>query len=157
MPPERGRSIWPRARLYWLNWRHSNPESCPISNSDSKRAHAVTLTTRTSELGNRSTEAVEHQPASLTPEDIYRLIKEQIWPHFPDFARCRSTAQLQASPVYRKVETAVRTALETPEVGDFTANPAPARNRYRFLAWNLERGIELDGQLEAFRTHDYLK
>jgi endonuclease/exonuclease/phosphatase family metal-dependent hydrolase len=117
----------------------------------------VTLTTRTSELGNQLTEAVEHQPASLTPEDIYRLIKEQIWPHFPDFARCRSTAQLQASPVYRKVETAVRTVLETPEVGDFTAKPAPARDRYRFLAWNLERGIELDGQLEAFRTHDYLK
>jgi endonuclease/exonuclease/phosphatase family metal-dependent hydrolase len=117
----------------------------------------VTLTTRTSELANQSTEAVEHQPASLTPEDIYRLIKEQIWPHFPDFARCRSTAQLQASPVYQRLKTAVRTALETPEVGDFTANPAPPRNRYRFLAWNLERGIELDGQLEAFRTHDYLK
>jgi endonuclease/exonuclease/phosphatase family metal-dependent hydrolase len=143
MQPERGRSTC--------------FESCPISITGSNRTHTVTLTARTSELGNQLTEAVEHQPASLTPEDIYRLIKEQIWPHFPDFARCRSTAQLQASPVYRKVETAVRTVLETPEVGDFTAKPAPARDRYRFLAWNLERGIELDGQLEAFRTHDYLK
>jgi endonuclease/exonuclease/phosphatase family metal-dependent hydrolase len=62
-----------------------------------------------------------------------------------------------ASPVYRALESAVRTILETPEMGDFAAKSAPARDRYRFLAWNLERGIELDGQLEAFRSHEYLR
>jgi endonuclease/exonuclease/phosphatase family metal-dependent hydrolase len=117
----------------------------------------VTSTTRTSEVGNQSTTAVELQAPSPTPEDIYRVIKEQIAPRFPEFARCRSTAQLMASSAYKAMEGALRSVLETPEVGDFTSNPAPARDRYRFLAWNLERGIELDGQLEAFRTHDYLK
>ncbi len=107
--------------------------------------------------GSESTETVERQTPYLTPEDIYRLIKEQIAPRFPDFARCRSTAELGASPLYRSVRTTVRTVLETPQVGNFTTNPAPARDRYRFLAWNLERGIELDGQLEAFRSHDYLR
>jgi endonuclease/exonuclease/phosphatase family metal-dependent hydrolase len=109
------------------------------------------------EPGNQSSTLVEHQAPSPTPEDIYRLIKEQIAPRLPEFARCRSTAQLRASSVYRAMEVALRTVLETPEVGDFTAEPAPARDRYRFLAWNLERGIEFDGQLEAFRSHDYLK
>jgi endonuclease/exonuclease/phosphatase family metal-dependent hydrolase len=117
----------------------------------------VTPPTPTSERGNQSTTAVEHQALHPTPEDIYRLIKEQIAPRFPEFVRCSSTAELEASPVYGSLEGTVRTVLETPEVGDFTAKPAPARDRYRFLAWNLERGIELDGQLEAFRTHDYLK
>ncbi len=117
----------------------------------------MTLTTRTAALGSQSTETVEQQIPFLTPEDIYRLIKKQIVPRFPDFARCHSTAELLASPAYRPLEIAVRTALETPEVGDFTAKPALARDRYRFLAWNLERGIELDGQLEAFRSHDYLR
>jgi endonuclease/exonuclease/phosphatase family metal-dependent hydrolase len=109
------------------------------------------------EPGNQSNTSVEHQAPSPTPEDIYRLIKEQIAPRLPEFARCRSTAQLRASSVYRAMEVALRTVLETPEVGDFTAEPAPARDRYRFLAWNLERGIEFDGQLEAFRSYDYLK
>ncbi len=104
-----------------------------------------------------STEPLEPRAPSLTPEDIYRLIKEQIAPCFPDFARCRSTAELEASPLYRSLKATVRTVLETPEVGNFTTNPAPARDRYRFLAWNLERGIELDGQLEAFRSHNYLR
>src|SRR5262250_1541725 len=117
----------------------------------------ATPPSRTPELGNQSIAGAEDRVASLSPEDIYRLIKEQIAPHFPEFARCRSTAQLMTSPVYRALETAARTVLETPEGGDFTAGPAPPRDRYRFLAWNLERGIEFDGQLEAFRTHNYLK
>jgi endonuclease/exonuclease/phosphatase family metal-dependent hydrolase len=107
--------------------------------------------------GSQSTEAVEPPRRFLTPEDIYRLIEEEIKPRFTDLARCSSTSELLASPVYRALETAVRTVLETPEVGDFTLTPAPARDRYRFLAWNLERGIELDGQLEAFRSHEYLR
>jgi endonuclease/exonuclease/phosphatase family metal-dependent hydrolase len=117
----------------------------------------MTSTTRTAALRGALTEAVEPRRCFLTPEDIYRLIKEQIKPRFTDLARCNSTGELRASPVYRSLETTVRTVLETPEVGDFTANPAPARDRYRFLAWNLERGIELDGQLEAFRSHEYLR
>src|SRR6516164_1730417 len=85
------------------------------------------------EPSNQSSTAVDHQVPSPTPEDIYRLIKEQIAPCFPELARCRSTAQLMASSVYRAVEVAVRAVLETPEVGDFTDEPAPARDRYRFL------------------------
>jgi endonuclease/exonuclease/phosphatase family metal-dependent hydrolase len=64
---------------------------------------------------------------------------------------------LAAHPVYRSLEPAIRTALDTPEVGDFSAGPAAPRSRYRFLAWNIERGTQLDGQLEAFRSHEYLK
>ena len=90
-------------------------------------------------------------------EHIYNLIRERISPHFPDFRQCRSTAELLAHPSYRALEPEIHTVLDTPEVGDFSAAPTPAKSQYRFIAWNLERGIEYDGQLEAFRSHEYLK
>ena len=40
---------------------------------------------------------------------------------------------------------------------EFSRGAAPARERYRFLAWNIERGTQLEAQLEAFRSHPYLK
>jgi endonuclease/exonuclease/phosphatase family metal-dependent hydrolase len=95
------------------------------------------------------------QPSNL--EEIHRLIRERIAPHLPEFAKRRSTAELLAHPVYRSLAEDINTVLETPEIGDFSSAEAPARSRYRFIAWNLERGIEFSGQLQAFRTHPYLK
>ena len=47
--------------------------------------------------------------------------------------------------------------LDVPEVGGFSRVEAPARAQYRFVAWNVERGIQFDGQVEALRTHPYLR
>ncbi|HUI43736.1 MAG TPA: endonuclease/exonuclease/phosphatase family protein [Terriglobia bacterium] len=96
-------------------------------------------------------------PGAAAGDDIYRLIREEIQPHFAELRRCRSTPELLNDPVYRRLEPAIRTALDTPELGDFSRDRAPARARYRVVAWNLERGIELDGQLEALRSHPYLR
>ena len=95
------------------------------------------------------------QPSNL--EEIHRLIRERIAPHLPEFAKCRSTAELLAHPGYSTLAEDIDTVLETPEIGDFSSAEAPARSHYRFIAWNLERGIEFEGQLQAFRTHPYLK
>lgn len=89
--------------------------------------------------------------------EIHRLIRERIAPHFAEFRQCRSTTELRALPSYRAVEGDISTVLETPEVGDFSAGPAPTRPSYRFVAWNLERGIQFDGQLDAFQNHAYLR
>jgi endonuclease/exonuclease/phosphatase family metal-dependent hydrolase len=86
---------------------------------------------------------------------IYRLIEDEIAPHFPELCRRQSTAELLADPLYGSLEPAIRTVLETPHVGGFGAGPA--KPRYRVLAWNIERGTQLDAQLEAFRSHEYLK
>jgi endonuclease/exonuclease/phosphatase family metal-dependent hydrolase len=98
----------------------------------------------------------EPQPA-VTPEEVARLIREGLAPHFAAWNRCRSTGELLAHPEYRSAEAEVRAVMEHVATGDFSAGAAPARERYRVVAWNLERGIELDGQIEAFRTHPYLK
>ena len=97
----------------------------------------------------------ETAPSSIA--EIHRLIRERIAPHFAEFRQCRSTPELRSLPLYRSLADDISTVLETPEIGDFSSGQAPARPRYRFIAWNLERGIQFDGQLEAFRTHEYLK
>jgi endonuclease/exonuclease/phosphatase family metal-dependent hydrolase len=85
-----------------------------------------------------------------------QLLREKIIPHFKEFARCRSTAELEGHRSYRALEPLIRAVLETPEQMAFRCGAAPARERYRFAAWNIERGIELDAQLEALRSHPYL-
>ncbi len=91
-----------------------------------------------------------------TPEEIYQTIRERIKPHFPVLARCRSWRELEAHPVYRSIEPLIRDVLAAPETADYRLEAAPARPRYRFLAWNVERGTEIEGQIRAFRQHPYL-
>jgi endonuclease/exonuclease/phosphatase family metal-dependent hydrolase len=90
-------------------------------------------------------------------EEIYRLVRDEIAPHLVELARCQSTRQLVRHRVYRRLEPVLRTVLETPERGDLGSNGAPPRSAYRFVAWNIERGIELDRQIEAVRSHPYLR
>lgn len=96
---------------------------------------------------------------STTPSmhEIRRLIRDGIMPHFGELQLCQSTRELLANPVYQRLEPAIRTVLDTPDTGDFSAHRAPAKDRYRFVAWNLERGIELHGQLVALESHPYLR
>ena len=90
-------------------------------------------------------------------EEIYRLIRDEIAPHLSELACCRSTKELGRNRVYRRLEPVLRTVLETPEWGDLGWNGVAPRSAYRFVAWNVERGIELDGQIEALRSHPYLR
>ena len=100
---------------------------------------------------------VQQQFIADSPESVYRLVREQLVPHYSALSRCRSLAELHAHPLYRRLEPVIAGVLATPEGGDFSRTPAAARRRYRLLAWNIERGIQLDGQLEAFRAHGYLR
>lgn len=77
-------------------------------------------------------------------------------PHFAALAECGDTPELLRHPLYEQIAPAAALVLETAETDTFAAAEAPARECYRFLAWNLERGIEFDGQLEALRSHNYL-
>jgi endonuclease/exonuclease/phosphatase family metal-dependent hydrolase len=100
---------------------------------------------------------IDEQTLSLTTDEVYRLIRERLAPHFSELRNCRSSVELRVHPRYQALEAEVRTVLDSPETGDFSPGPAPARSRYRFLAWNLERGIQLDSQINAFRQHSYLR
>ncbi len=62
-----------------------------------------------------------------------------------------------AHPSYREIRHLAERVLGTTETGSFAPHGAPAKSFYRLVAWNLERGIEYEGQLEALRNHPYLR
>jgi endonuclease/exonuclease/phosphatase family metal-dependent hydrolase len=86
----------------------------------------------------------------------YEFIRTELKPHFEILSRCRSTAELLTLPLYRELEPKVRRVLGSPDAGSYALGEAGAKDRYRVVAWNLERGIELEGQLLELREHPYL-
>jgi endonuclease/exonuclease/phosphatase family metal-dependent hydrolase len=88
--------------------------------------------------------------------ETYSRIRANLRPHFAELARCGSTAELFGLPLYRNLEPTVTEVLSTPDAGSFAPEGAPAKPRYRIVAWNVERGIELEGQLGELRNHPYL-
>jgi endonuclease/exonuclease/phosphatase family metal-dependent hydrolase len=89
--------------------------------------------------------------------EIHQLIRERIAPHYAKFATCGNQRELEQLEDYLSVESYIRRVLGTPQEANFSLTEAPPKEHYRFLAWNLERGIQYDGQLEALRSHPYLK
>ena len=90
-------------------------------------------------------------------EEIHQIVRERIAPQLPRLAECRNQAELAGHQLYRALEPDIRRVLDTPHIGDFSRRAAPVRDRYRFVAWNVERGTQFDGQVEALRTHPYLR
>ena len=90
-------------------------------------------------------------------EEMYAAVAREILPRLESLVRCRSSAELESHPEYRAIAPLVARSLATPHIADFRDQEAPSRPRYRFLAWNIERGTQFDAQLEAFRSHPYLK
>ncbi len=92
----------------------------------------------------------------LAPEDTARLVREHLLPLFPELALCRSTSELLANPLYHRIRPVADQVLRATVTERFARSDAAAKQSYRVVAWNLERGIQFEGQLEAIRTHPYL-
>ncbi|HEY1342289.1 MAG TPA: endonuclease/exonuclease/phosphatase family protein [Bryobacteraceae bacterium] len=90
-------------------------------------------------------------------EQLYAAVASEILPRLEALARCRSTADLELHPEYRAIAPLIADSLAMPHIADFRRREAPSRPHYRVLAWNIERGTQLAAQLEAFRSHPYLK
>jgi hypothetical protein len=99
---------------------------------------------------------MEMHGADSTAES-YALIASELKRHFPTLARCRSTLEILGHPVYPSIEPTLKKVLTTADVGSSASAEAPLKDLYRVVAWNLERGIELEGQLEALNFHEYLR
>jgi endonuclease/exonuclease/phosphatase family metal-dependent hydrolase len=95
---------------------------------------------------------------SAETQELYEIVRARIAPHLPALAACRNSAELWGLDLYRSLEPHIRRVLDTPEIGDFTRpGAAPARPQYRFVAWNVERGTQFAGQVEALRTDPFLR
>lgn len=94
--------------------------------------------------------------ASCDRADLERIIKDRLRPRLETLAHCRSTGELLACPDYRELKPLADRVLEAIETGSFAPAAKPAKPACRVVAWNLERGIEYEGQLAEFRSHPYL-
>ncbi|MDE3164428.1 MAG: hypothetical protein KGN36_01375, partial [Acidobacteriota bacterium] len=92
-----------------------------------------------------TTRPVEDAPQ----EEFYAPLARQVRPRMEALSQCRSTAEMEAHPAWREIEASVRRALDAAHVADFRPRDAEARSRYRILAWNIERGTQFEGQLNA--------
>lgn len=95
--------------------------------------------------------------ADSTAEYVAETIRRELEPYFADLERCRSSEELEAQPLYQRLRPHVESVLRRPETGDFSNAAAAAKPRYRMVAWNLERGIEYEGQLQELQSHAYLR
>tara|TARA_Y100000588_G_scaffold377151_1_gene455841 strand:+ start:10543 stop:11724 length:1182 start_codon:yes stop_codon:yes gene_type:complete len=89
-------------------------------------------------------------------EKIYRIIRQQLKPHFSVLEKCESTSELKSLSQFQAIESLVQKVLEFSDVGGGASKPAQMKERYRFVGWNLERGIQFDDQLATLRDHPYL-
>jgi len=92
-----------------------------------------------------------------SPAEIHELIRTRLNPARPELRRLRSRRQLHASPLYQSLDPLVRQVLETPQVGGSSSAAAPPRPYYRVVAWNVERGKQLAGQIDALRSDGHLR
>ena len=84
------------------------------------------------------------------------IVRKRLRPAFTDLAQCASTSELLAHESYQQIRPLADRVLRSIETGSFATARTAAKPTYRVIAWNLERGIEYQGQLEALRSHPYL-
>ena len=86
----------------------------------------------------------------------YQIIRDELRPFFPTLEKYKSTAELDSSPEFREIEHFIRHVLECQDIGGGASRSDLQKDQYRFVGWNLERGIQFDGQLAVLRDHPYL-
>lgn len=78
----------------------------------------------------------------------------------PELARCDSTKQLHASLLYQRLQPRIEHVLGSVVEESFGDQSARALSRakpfVRATAWNVERGLRLDGIIRALREHAVL-
>ena len=91
-----------------------------------------------------------------TASSFYEDVRREILPRLPELEGCRDSCDVDRHPAYRFIAPVVGRVLANPHMADFRGKAAPAKTRYRVVAWNIERGTQFDGQLNALRENPLL-
>jgi endonuclease/exonuclease/phosphatase family metal-dependent hydrolase len=87
-------------------------------------------------------------PAQIAACDAYAEA-EQLLPMVTPLARRRSTTEVLADSLYRSLSPRIEGLLDRVHHADYRPADAPARTRYRAVAWNIERGARFEQQVAA--------
>ena len=113
-----------------------------------------------------------------SPDDSYTgppsILEHDLNKYFPELLKFESTAEMEASELYRKIRPEVERIMNAVVVEDLSALGAvatgnlaamgstpvtivPGTDKIRALAWNIERGIRFEGIIDALKNHEQLK
>ncbi|MCS6885011.1 MAG: endonuclease/exonuclease/phosphatase family protein [Acidobacteriota bacterium] len=85
-----------------------------------------------------------------------RLIVHRLKPYFAELARCQSSKELLANPLYQRLRPEIEAVLNSYEVLN-RPDRGERKSFYRAVAWNIERGICFDAILEELKTNSLLR
>src|SRR5689334_8710121 len=75
----------------------------------------------------------------------------------PDLARFETTRELERSRSFRKLQPDIERVLEQIWQEDLAPAPVSTSGPIRVVAWNIERGIQLDAIIATLRDHPSLR
>jgi len=77
-------------------------------------------------------------------------------PCLDDLARFDSTKQLEGSSLYRKFKPDIDRLLSSVWHEELATGPQSSPDTIRAVAWNIERGIRIDGVIDSLQNHPLL-
>lgn len=89
--------------------------------------------------------------SQLAAGDAYAEAQELL-PLVTPLSRRRNLAEVLADPLYRALAPRIEGLLSRVHQSDFRSADAPARTRYRTVAWNIERGTRFEDQVDALQS-----
>jgi endonuclease/exonuclease/phosphatase family metal-dependent hydrolase len=95
----------------------------------------------------------------MTGQTLVDTLHHDLVPYFPELARHDSTKALKQSPLYRKLQPEIDRLLHSIVQEDLAPEPfgLPAGETIRATAWNIERGIRLDGIIDTLTRHPVIR
>lgn len=94
-------------------------------------------------------------------EDSPEVLEHDLKRYFPELLKFNSIEETEKSAVYQKIKPTVERILNSVVQEDFSGAAARERgdaaNVVSAIAWNIERGIVLEGIVDALKNHEKLK
>ncbi len=93
----------------------------------------------------------------LYPKQTNQELNHGLKPHYADLARFDSTKELEASQIYAELRPEIERVMNTVVCENYAEKNYEKRDSVKAVAWNLERGIKLDGIIKELKEHSDLK
>lgn len=85
------------------------------------------------------------------------LLDHALQPFFFQLRAFRSTGELGSSPLYARLRSEIERVLGGVLIESFGRAPSSVRPSIRVSAWNIERGLKVDGIVRVLQRHPVLK
>ena len=93
----------------------------------------------------------------LSSEQSDSGLRHSLRAHYKDLARFSSSEKMEASSLYQLLRPEIDRILSSVICEEFSGDNPTTRHPIKTIAWNIERGIKLDGIIRALKEHPELK